>query len=192
MILVIDNYDSFTYNLVQYIGEFIKEIRVVKNDQIKVNDIDCGQVSHIILSPGPHSPSESGICMDVIKSYYKKIPILGVCLGHQSIAQAFGAKIINSDQVVHGKTSTISHINSKIFSGVPTPFEATRYHSLIVDPSTLDSRFIVNSYLENFDIIMGIEHKKWPLIGLQFHPESIKTDYGKKIIQNFINNCIIQ
>ena len=188
MILVIDNYDSFTYNLVQYLGEFLKEIKVVKNDQIEVDDIDYNQVSHIVLSPGPHSPSESGICMDVIKNCYKKIPILGVCLGHQAIAQAFGAKIINSDQVVHGKTSSISHINSKIFKGVPSPFEATRYHSLIVDSKTLNNNFIINSYIEKpSSLIMGIEHKKWPLVGLQFHPESILTVEGKKLLGNFLS-----
>ena len=187
MILIIDNYDSFTYNIVQYVGEINKNIYVEKNDKISIKKINNMQPSHIIISPGPGKPCDAGNCMDIIKYYYQKIPILGVCLGHQAIGETFGCNVKKHTSVVHGKTSLICHDKiSKLYNGIPDKFDATRYHSLIIDNKNVDNNLKINAWLSD-RTIMGIEHIKYPLYGVQFHPESIKTDFGKKIIKNFIN-----
>ena len=187
MILVIDNYDSFTYNLVQYVGEFNPNIIVKKNNQISINEINQLSCRYIIISPGPRTPEDAGESMNIIKHFYNKIPILGVCLGHQAIGQVFGCKIKKNIDVCHGKISTIEHNKkSKIFKSIPPYFNATRYHSLIIDKKSIPNDIIVNAWLDN-GTIMGVEHKKFPLYGVQFHPESIETKYGKKIIKNFLN-----
>ena len=184
MILVIDNYDSFTYNLVQTIGLFKKEINVVRNDKITINEIETLNPSHIILSPGPCTPNEAGISIDLIKNFAGKIPIIGVCLGHQCIGQAFGGKIIRAPKPVHGKTSKIFHDGKTIFKGIKNPFTATRYHSLIIEISTLPSSLKISA--ETDGLIMGVRHKKYNVEGVQFHPESFLTKEGKKLIKNFI------
>jgi len=187
MILVIDNYDSFTYNIVQYAGEKSDDIIVVKNNEIEINEIKALKCSHIIISPGPGIPSKTGICNSLVKEYYKKIPILGVCMGHQVIGEAFGCNVIKNNIVCHGKISNIHHNRkSKLFKNVPEQFQATRYHSLIINRKTLSSELIINSWLDD-NTVMGIEHIKYPLYGVQFHPESIETKYGKTIIKNFLN-----
>ena len=188
MILIIDNYDSFTYNIVQYAGEISDDIIVVKNNKIELNEIKALNCSHIIISPGPGSPSETGICNNLIKEYYKKIPILGICMGHQVIGESFGCNVIKNNTVCHGKISKIYHNRkSKLFKSVPEQFQATRYHSLIIQRKTITSKLIINSWLDN-NTVMGIEHIKYPLYGVQFHPESIETKYGKTIIKNFLNS----
>lgn len=184
MILVIDNYDSFTYNLVQAIGLFKKEIKVVRNDKITLKEIAALNPSHIVISPGPCTPNESGISVDLIKNFAGKIPILGVCLGHQCIGQAFGGKVIRAPSPIHGKTSQIYHDKKTIFKGIKNPFTATRYHSLIIERSTLPSSLEISA--ETDGLIMGIRHKKYNVEGVQFHPESFLTSEGKKIIKNFI------
>ena len=187
MILVIDNYDSFTYNIVQYAGEINNNICVHKNDQITTEKIKDIHPTHIIISPGPGNPRQAGKCIDIIKYFYEEIPILGVCLGHQAIGEAFGCKVKKHDSIIHGMTSSINHNKiSKLFNSIPEKFKATRYHSLIIDKNTLNKNLKVNAWLKD-KTIMGIEHIKYPLYGVQFHPESIKTDFGKKIIKNFIN-----
>ena len=186
MILIIDNYDSFTYNLVQYIGTLDYNIKVVKNDEISINDIDVINPEKIVISPGPGKPENAGVSIDVIKKYYNKIPILGICLGHQAIAIAFGGNVINSNEISHGKVVKITHEKSTIFNNVPNEFMATRYHSLMIDETSLpiDIRIIAKT---DDDIIMGVEHKNSKLFGLQFHPESIETKYGMEMIENFLN-----
>jgi len=187
MILIIDNYDSFTYNLYQYVKEFCNNVKIKKNDAISINQIELFKYSHIIISPGPGSPNNSGICLEVVENFYKKIPILGVCLGHQVIGQAFKAKIKEHSSVCHGKVSTIIHDQSSLlYKNIPEKFQATRYHSLVIDKYTLNSSFKINATLED-GTIMGIEHNQYKLFGVQFHPESIETSYGMKIIENFIN-----
>ena len=190
MILLIDNYDSFTYNLVHYVEEFGHKVVVYRNDKISLAKIGKIKPDKIIISPGPCTPNEAGICIDLIKKYYSTIPILGVCLGHQSIGQAFGAKIVKAKKIMHGKTSTVTNLGSELFKGLPNKFEATRYHSLIIKNGTLDNRFrvISNTYDNNVEVVMGIEHNNYPCYGVQFHPESIASvPYGKKIIKNFLN-----
>ncbi len=190
MIILIDNYDSFTYNLVHYVEEFGYKVKVYRNDKISLRDINKINPNKIIISPGPCTPSEAGICIDLIKKYHMEIPILGVCLGHQSIGQAFGAKIVRASKIMHGKTSMVSNLGSRIFSGLPKKFEATRYHSLIIKKNSLSKNFriISNTFDNNIEVIMGIEHKKFPCFGVQFHPESIASvPYGKQIIKNFLN-----
>jgi anthranilate synthase component 2 len=190
MILLIDNYDSFTYNLVHYVEEFGHKVVVYRNDKISLAKIGKIKPDKIIISPGPCTPNEAGICIDLIKKYYSTIPILGVCLGHQSIGQAFGAKIVKAKKIMHGKTSTVTNLGSELFRGLPNKFEATRYHSLIIKNGTLDNRFrvISNTYDNNVEVVMGIEHNNYPCYGVQFHPESIASvPYGKKIIKNFLN-----
>jgi len=187
MILLIDNYDSFTYNLYQYICEFSSNVVVKKNDQVSLNDIEKSNLSHIIISPGPGVPKDSGICSAVINKFYKKIPILGVCLGHQIIAEVFGSTVGEHKSVCHGKVSTIIHKSDSIlYKNIPKKFQATRYHSLVIDRKTLNDKLKITSTLED-GTIMSIEHANYTLYGVQFHPESIETIYGKKIIKNFIN-----
>ena len=189
MILLIDNYDSFTYNLVHYVEELNYSVKVFRNDKITLDQIKKLKPKKIIISPGPCTPNEAGICIEMIKKFYKDIPILGVCLGHQSIGQAFGAKIIKANKIMHGKTSIMKNLNSLILKGLPKEFEATRYHSLIIKKNSLPKYFkIISKTTDNGeDVIMGIEHEKFPCFGVQFHPESIASvPYGKKIIKNFL------
>ncbi|MDI6689717.1 MAG: aminodeoxychorismate/anthranilate synthase component II [Actinomycetota bacterium] len=186
MILMIDNYDSFTYNLVQYLGELGADLRVFRNDKISVSEIEKLNPTHIVISPGPCTPNEAGISMNVVKYFAGKIPILGVCLGHQSIAQVFGGRIIRAPVPVHGKTSLIYHDGKTIYREIENPFVATRYHSLIVERVTLPDCFEISAETKD-RIIMGIRHKKSPIEGVQFHPESILTAEGKKILKNFLD-----
>ena len=186
MILIIDNYDSFTYNLVQYIGIKNSNIEVYKNDKITLEKIKHKNPTHIIISPGPGHPCNAGISIELIKYLDRSIPILGICLGHQAIALAFGAKIKKLKNIVHGKTSFINHDQSLLFDSIPITFEATRYHSLIVDNKKLPKSLRIIAQMVN-GTIMGIQHQKYPIFGLQFHPESILTKFGMKIISNFLN-----
>ena len=185
MLLVIDNYDSFTYNLVQYLGEMGQEIRVVRNDEIAVGDIAGLAPSHIVISPGPCTPNEAGISLETIRQYAGKIPIFGVCLGHQSIGQAFGGKVIRAKQVMHGKTSKIFHDEKGAFTGLPNPFEATRYHSLIVERHSLPDCLEISAKTWDEEI-MGLRHKTLAVEGVQFHPESFLTTVGKDLLRNFL------
>ncbi|WP_368936665.1 aminodeoxychorismate/anthranilate synthase component II [Bacillus sp. SH8-8] len=186
MILMLNNYDSFTYNLVQYIGDLGEEIIVKRNDELTVEDIEKMMPSYIMISPGPCTPNEAGISMEVISYFAGKIPIFGVCLGHQSIAQVFGGKIVRSKQLMHGKTSEIFHDGRGIFKEMPIPFVATRYHSLIVKDENLPSCLEVTAWTSDNEI-MAIRHKEFPIEGVQFHPESIMTHNGKRILSNFLN-----
>ena len=185
MILVIDNYDSFTYNLVQYLGEMGADLQVVRNDQITLDEIRTLNPSHIVISPGPGDPDDAGISLDVIREFGATTPILGVCLGHQSIGQAYGGVVKRAGKLMHGKTSQIQHTDDVLFAGVPNPFEATRYHSLIVEESTLPDALLITAYADSGEI-MAMRHKEHPVYGVQFHPESILTESGKRILQNFI------
>tara|TARA_B100001996_G_scaffold230616_2_gene177883 strand:+ start:1395 stop:1976 length:582 start_codon:yes stop_codon:yes gene_type:complete len=184
-ILMIDNYDSFTYNLVHYIEEFGSKVTIKRNDEITIKNIIKINPDLIFISPGPCTPTEAGISVDLIKDISGEIPILGVCLGHQSIGYAFGAKIIKAKKLLHGKTSDIYHNNKGIYKGVPNPFKATRYHSLVIDKKTLPNSFAITSKTKD-GIIMGIKHKSLDIEGVQFHPESILTTHGKKIIKNIL------
>ena len=189
MILLIDNYDSFTYNLVHYVEELDFDVEIYRNDKISLNKIKRLNPKKIIISPGPCTPSEAGISINLIKKFYKDIPILGVCLGHQAIAQAFGAKIVKAKKIMHGKVSTMTNLGSRIFSGIPKKFYATRYHSLVIQNNTLPNNFkIISDTIDNGKkVIMGIEHNQYPCFGVQFHPESIATNpFGKKIIKNYL------
>jgi para-aminobenzoate synthetase component 2 len=185
MLLVIDNYDSFTYNLVQYLGEMGQEVRVVRNDELPAAEIAALAPSHIVISPGPCTPNEAGISLEVIKMYAGKIPILGVCLGHQSIGQAFGGKVVRAARVMHGKTSQISHDGKGLFTGLPNPFEATRYHSLLIERSSVPDSLDVTAETAEKEI-MAVRHKTLPVEGVQFHPESFLTTSGKDLLRNFI------
>ncbi|MDP2924223.1 MAG: aminodeoxychorismate/anthranilate synthase component II [Candidatus Omnitrophota bacterium] len=185
MVLVIDNYDSFTYNLVQYLQELGAEVSVYRNDKISIHRLKKLKIDKIVISPGPGRPKDSGISCFVIAEFYKKIPILGVCLGHQCIGYCFGGRIIKASEIMHGKTSLIYHSNKGIFKGVKNPFIATRYHSLIIEKKTLPSNLAITAYTKN-GIIMAVRDKKYPLFGVQFHPESILTQEGKKILNNFL------
>ncbi|WP_459892995.1 anthranilate synthase component II [Hydrogenobaculum acidophilum] len=187
-LLMIDNYDSFTYNLVQYFNILGHEVEVVKNDEIKPEDIEDINIDAIVISPGPCSPKEAGISVDVIKTYKDKYPILGVCLGHQSIGYAFGAKIVKAKRLMHGKTSMITHDNDGLYEGLPNPFKAVRYHSLVIDKDTLPDEFVVDAVAEDGDI-MGIRHKTLPIFGVQFHPESIVSECGFDILKNFLKKA---
>ena len=185
MILLIDNYDSFTYNLVHYIGDLGVHSDVVRNDKITVAKVLKAKPKAIVLSPGPCTPNEAGICLELIKKAAGKFPIFGVCLGHQSIGQAFGGKVIKAPELMHGKTSEITHEEHSVFKGLPSPFTATRYHSLIVEKKSLPDCFDITA--ESSDgLIMGLAHKEYPIFGVQFHPESIASDYGHKILGNFL------
>jgi anthranilate synthase/aminodeoxychorismate synthase-like glutamine amidotransferase len=185
MILVIDNYDSFTYNLVQYLGELGTELIVRRNDAITVAEIERLAPQRIVISPGPKTPSEAGICLDVIKTFSGRIPILGVCLGHQAIGQAFGGRVIRAPELMHGKTSLISHDGKTIFSGLPNPFIATRYHSLIVERESLPACLEISATSPD-GLIMGLRHRTMQVEGVQFHPESILTEVGKTLLANFL------
>lgn len=191
MILLIDNYDSFTYNLYQYIGEFA-EVKVVRNDEVTVNEIEELNPSGIVISPGPGTPDDAGISIEVIQKLGDKIPILGICLGHQSIAQAFGGKVIRASEIYHGKTSKISIKGKDIFEGIPRKIDVMRYHSLIVENKSLPECFeIIGTTVED-NIIMAIKHKEYKIYGFQFHPESIYTPKGKHMISNFIINICME
>ena len=189
MILLIDNYDSFTYNLYQYMGIFNDDIKVVRNDKITLEEIKELAPERIVLSPGPKSPKEAGICIDVIKEFYDKVPILGICLGHQCIGEAFGATVTYAKKIFHGKQSVISHKGDSIFTGIDTPIKVARYHSLAVQKDDLPDCLKILAETEDGEI-MAVHHKDYPVLGLQFHPESIYTDHGKRMIENFINDVI--
>ncbi|WP_020651254.1 anthranilate synthase component II [Solimonas variicoloris] len=190
MILMIDNYDSFTYNLVQYFGELGAEVEVHRNDQITVDAVAAKHPSHIILSPGPCTPNEAGICLELIERLQGRFPILGVCLGHQSIGQAFGGVVKRAREVMHGKTSAIYHNDHGVFHGLPSPYQATRYHSLVVERETLPDCFEITAWTQHpdgaQDEIMGLRHKTLPIEGVQFHPESILTEHGHRLLKNFL------
>jgi para-aminobenzoate synthetase component II len=185
MILVIDNYDSFTYNLVQYLGELGADLQVVRNDQTTVAAIEKQAPERIVISPGPKTPTEAGICLDVISAFSGRIPILGVCLGHQAIGQVFGGQVIRAPQLMHGKTSEIQHDGKTIFCGLPNPFPATRYHSLIVARETLPDCLEISASTSD-GLIMGLRHREMKVEGVQFHPESILTNAGRQLLGNFL------
>ena len=190
MILMIDNYDSFTFNIVQYLGELGAEVVVRRNDKIVFEEIDKLNPEKIVISPGPCTPDQAGISLELVKKYYKKLPILGVCLGHQTIGQAFGGKIVSAKKIMHGKTSKIIHNGNYLFKDIPQKFTATRYHSLVIEHNSLPDTFEITAETdedENASEIMGIKHKDYNLFGVQFHPESILTDSGHKLLQNFLN-----
>ncbi len=187
MILMIDNYDSFTYNLVQYFGELGADLKVYRNDILSLKDIEKMNPEKIVISPGPGRPEHAGISVDIIKLFSGKIPILGVCLGHQAIGYAYGAKIVRAKKLMHGKTSLIEHDNTDLFRSIENPFEATRYHSLVIDEKTMPGCFSITARTEDDGEIMGIKHKKYPLWGVQFHPESILTVVGKELLGNFLS-----
>ena len=186
MILLLDNYDSFTYNLAQYLGELGCQVEVHRNDRISVEQIAQRKPERIVISPGPCTPQEAGICVELIQKLTGKIPILGVCLGHQAIGAAFGGKIIRAPKLFHGKTSAIRHDGSGVFRGLPNPFTATRYHSLIVERKSLPAELQVTAETDD-DIIMGMQHRHYPLMGVQFHPESVLTESGKQLLKNFLS-----
>ena len=185
MLLMIDNYDSFTYNLVQYFGELEQEVKVFRNDKITIQEAENLNPKYLVISPGPCSPKEAGISIDIIKHFKEKIPILGVCLGHQAIAEAFGAKIVKARKPMHGKISNIEHDSNFIFKGIKNDLPVTRYHSLIIEPKSLPKEMIVNARTSN-GTIMGIQHATFNITGVQFHPESIMTVEGKKMLSNFL------
>lgn len=185
MLLILDNYDSFTYNLVQYFGELGVEMRVFRNDVITVDEVKALKPERICISPGPRTPDEAGISCELIREMGATTPILGVCLGHQSIGQVYGGDVVRADRLMHGKTSPIHHAEQSVFGGLPTPFEATRYHSLIVRRETLPDCLEITAWTEEGEI-MGLRHKEHPVHGLQFHPESILTRDGKRLLENFL------
>lgn len=185
MLLLIDNYDSFTYNLVQYFQCLEQEVLVYAHDQISIEDIKTLNPQRLVISPGPKAPEDAGISLSAIRAFYQDIPILGVCLGHQCLAQAFGGKIIPAPEIIHGKTSRILHNRQGLFKEVPNLFQATRYHSLAVEVSTLPTCFSIDAFAN--DTIMAISHRKYPLFGLQFHPEAILSQYGSRILENFLS-----
>ena len=192
MIFVLDNYDSFTYNLVQYIGELGFEVLVHRNDQISVSEIERLKPERIVISPGPCTPHEAGISIDLIKHFAGRVPILGVCLGHQAIGAAFGGNVIRAANLMHGKTSEVEHDGKTIFRGVPSPMTATRYHSLIVEEKSLPPDLEISATCRDRDggrVIMGLRHRKYPVEGVQFHPESVLTGHGKQLVRNFLPPC---
>ena len=190
MLLMIDNYDSFTYNLVQYFGELQAEVQVHRNDKISIAEIEKLNPSHLVISPGPCTPNEAGISLEAIKHFAGKLPILGVRLGHQSIGQAFGGKIVHANAIMHGKTSMIQHKGEGVFRGIPSPFEATRYHSLVIEKKSLPDCLAITAWTENengeIDEIMGVRHRELDVEGVQFHPESILTEHGHVLLENFL------
>lgn len=186
MLLMIDNYDSFTYNLVQYLAEIGQEVEVVRNDKISIEEINKLNPQYIVISPGPCTPNEAGISLELIEAFKGKIPILGVCLGHQSIGQAFGGKIVHAQTIMHGKTSKIFHNNKGVFRGIKDPFVATRYHSLVIEKQTLPNCFDITAWTDDNEI-MGIKHKELAIEGVQFHPESILSEHGHDLLKNFLD-----
>jgi len=189
VVFILDNYDSFTYNLVQYFGELGAQVEVRRNDQLKVADVEAMQPERIVLSPGPCTPQDAGISIDLIRHFAGKVPILGVCLGHQAIGAAFGGHVIRAPHLMHGKTSAVTHDDKTIFHGLPTPMTATRYHSLIVEEKNLPAELEVSAWTTEKDgrrTIMGLRHRKFAIEGVQFHPESVLTDAGKKLVENFL------
>ena len=186
MLLMIDNYDSFTYNLVQYLAEIGQEVEVVRNDKISIEEINKLNPQYIVISPGPCTPNEAGISLELIEAFKGKIPILGVCLGHQSIGQAFGGSIIHAQTIMHGKTSKIFHNNKGVFRGIKDPFIATRYHSLVIEKQTLPNCFDITAWTDDNEI-MGIKHKELAIEGVQFHPESILSEHGHDLLKNFLD-----
>ncbi len=185
MVLVIDNYDSFTYNLVQYLGELGEDVRVYRNDEITLGEIEALQPDHIVISPGPGVPQDGGISNDVIRAFGPTTPVLGVCLGHQCIGHVYGGEVSRAPRLMHGKTSSIYHNGNGLFNGIPSPFTATRYHSLIVEEA-LPEVLAVTAFTRDGEI-MGLQHREYPVVGVQFHPESILTEHGKRILQNFLS-----
>ena len=186
MLLLIDNYDSFTWNLVHYLGELGADTHVVRNDEMSVDQVLASDVSAVVLSPGPCTPDEAGICVDLVRQAPSDLPILGVCLGHQSIGAAYGAEVVRCHEILHGKLSTITHEDEDLFEGLPQGFSATRYHSLVVKPETLPDCLAVTARSQS-GVIMGLRHKTRPVSGVQFHPESIRTEYGHAMLRNFLN-----
>jgi anthranilate synthase component 2 len=190
MLLMIDNYDSFTYNLVQYLGELGADVQVHRNDRITVDEIERLGPERIVISPGPCTPNEAGVSVETIRRFAGKVPILGVCLGHQSIGQAFGGRIVHAGEIMHGKTSMIMHADKGVFRGLPQPFEATRYHSLVIELASLPDCLEVTAWTEDaqgaMDEIMGVRHRDMPVEGVQFHPESILTACGHELLRNFL------
>ncbi len=190
MLLMIDNYDSFTYNLVQYFGELGQQVQVVRNDALDIAAIRALQPERIVLSPGPCTPNEAGISLSLIEQMGGEVPILGVCLGHQAIGQAFGGKVVQAREIMHGKTSAIRHIGQGVFAGIADGFEATRYHSLVVEKTSLPECLELTAWTESrsgvVEEIMGLRHREWPIEGVQFHPESILTQHGYELLRNFL------
>jgi anthranilate synthase component 2 len=190
MLLMIDNYDSFTYNLVQYLGELGADVQVHRNDRITVEEIERLAPEKIVISPGPCTPNEAGVSVETIRHFAGRVPILGVCLGHQSIGQAFGGRIVHAGEIMHGKTSMISHADTGVFRGLPQPFQATRYHSLVIEQASLPECLEVTAWTEDaqgdMDEIMGVRHRDMPVEGVQFHPESILTACGHDLLRNFL------
>lgn len=189
MILLIDNYDSFTYNLYQYMGIFTEDIMVVRNDKITIREIKAMKPERIVLSPGPKNPDEAGICMDVVKEFLTEVPILGICLGHQCIGQALGGTVSYAKELFHGKQSVIEHTGESVFTGIDTPVKVARYHSLAVQTETLPDCLKIMAKTEDGEI-MAMRHREYPVVGLQFHPESIYTEHGKRMIDNFVNGVV--
>ncbi len=191
MILVIDNYDSFTYNLVQQMGEMGADLQVVRNDQTTLDEIRLLSPSHIVISPGPGTPDDGGVSLDVIRELGPVTPVLGVCLGHQCIGQAYGGVVSRAGRLMHGKTSMVYHKRDPLFTGIPVPFEATRYHSLIVEEDSLPESLDIIAFTEEGEI-MGLRHREHPVVGVQFHPESVLTTYGPRILKNFLENQFVK
>lgn len=185
MLILIDNYDSFTYNLVQYFQILGQDVRVFTHDAITIEDLERLSPKYLVISPGPNGPKEAGISLALIERFYQKLPILGVCLGHQCLAQAFGADIISANEIIHGKTSPVFHHKQGIFRNIPSPFQAMRYHSLMIDIKTLPNCFSIDAWAD--ETIMAISHRQYPLFGLQFHPESIISEHGLSLLNNFLN-----
>ncbi len=191
MILLIDNYDSFTYNLAHFLGELGAEVTVRRNDAIEVQEALAMRPEAVVLSPGPCDPDQAGICLAMVAAAAEtRLPLLGVCLGHQSVGQAFGGKVVRAGEIVHGKAGVVSHDDSGVFAGLPSPFNATRYHSLIVERESLPDALRVNAWLEN-GMIMGLQHRELPIHGVQFHPESIRTEHGHKLLKNFLDTALV-
>jgi anthranilate synthase component 2 len=185
MLLMIDNYDSFTYNLVQYFGELGEDVKVVRNDEMTVAQIEQLAPERIVLSPGPCTPNEAGVSLEIIEKFKGRVPLLGVCLGHQAIGQAFGGKIVHAKTLMHGKVSRIHHAGQGVFRGLPTPYDATRYHSLAIEPQSCPQELEVTAWTEDGEI-MGVRHRSLPIEGVQFHPESILTEHGHALLRNFL------
>ena len=191
MVFVLDNYDSFTYNLVQYLGELGAEVEVRRNDQVSIAEIEALRPERIVISPGPCTPADAGISVELIRHFAGKVPVLGVCLGHQAIGEAFGGKVVRAKNIMHGKTSRVEHDGKTIFKGLESPMTATRYHSLIVADEDLPPELEVSAHTVERDgtqVIMGLRHRKFPVEGVQFHPESVLTDEGKKLVKNFLQS----